>query len=89
MEELLKHLGDQSPLIAICVAFGVWVMRSVVQPLTARHIQFMDTFENRDREKTEIIGSLSNNLIEFRKTQEEHLEICRSGTHPRAIHKTV
>jgi hypothetical protein len=87
MEELLKQLGDQSPMLAIMVAFGVWVMRAVVQPLTARHIQFMDAFENRDREKTEILGTLQNNLVEFRKTQDEHIEICRSGTYPRPIHK--
>lgn len=85
MEELLKHLGDQSPLIAIMVAFGIWIMRSVVQPLTARHIQFMDTFEERDREKTEMLGSMAGNITEFRRTQNEHLEICRSGTHTKLI----
>ena len=89
MEEILKSLGDQSPMLALFIAFGVWTMRTVIQPLAARQMQFMDTLEIRDREKTESLGSIGNNLVELRKRQDEHLEICRSGTHPSPIHHSA
>jgi hypothetical protein len=83
MEELLAKLAEASPSIAVFVIFGIWVMKTVVQPLTQRHLQFMDSFEIRDRERSECLQTISADISELRKTQSEHLEICRSGTHPK------
>ena len=87
MEEIITKIGGESVWAGIVVAMIIWFMKTIAQPLTQRHIQFMDTFEIRDRENTEHLQAITADISELRRTQAEHLEICRSGSHPRQAHK--
>lgn len=87
MEEFLKSLGANSPWLALTAGSFIWFMKTVVQPLTARHLKWMDDAEDRDVKKTELLAKLDGNLTELRQMQKEHIEICRTGmNHAKVVH---
>lgn len=79
MEEVLKQIAPQSPWLALVGAFLLWVMKAVVIPLKDRHMAFVDTLEKRDFEKQQLLNELGNDVAEIRRTQLDHIEICRHG----------
>jgi hypothetical protein len=54
----------------------------ILKPLTARHITFLDRTERCIETQTDCVQRVETAISAIAKKQEEHLEICRSGTHP-------
>lgn len=87
MEDFLTKLPTDSVWATIFIATIVWFMKTVVQPLTARQIAFMDKMDERDDAKTLHLAAIDANITEMRQRQAEHIEVCRSGTHTKLQHK--
>lgn len=69
--ELLRGLSQNWPILATFIGALWWFARYIAQPLTARHIAFIDAVEERDRirltldaENTALLGILKDETQE-------------------------
>lgn len=64
-----------------------WLSTKVIEPLTARHIQFLDQTEKCITSQAESISGLRIDIREIRELQQQHIEVCRKSAEPQRPHK--
>jgi hypothetical protein len=89
--EFLALLKDHGPWGILLIAlFGIWRAvkwfgANVAQPLTQRHLEFVNGLEKRDQQHSECLGKLTETTREMHQLQRQHFQICSGSDHNRPI----
>lgn len=92
--QLLKEYGHIGTLVVLLLFIwkaGRWCGSRVIEPVTKRHLEFVDSLDKRDAQAVEQLRGIKSDLFALRNTQEEikqvqaqHFAICSDATKPAA-----
>lgn len=92
-EDLIKHMLEQSPIAAAIALplfyFLQWLRSKIVEPIASRIVTHIDTLDEQTEKQTETLGKLELCMSNMQRVQQEHLGICRTGSHEPSVRKPV
>lgn len=79
-------------VLSVLVVVGIikvckYLSSRILEPLADRHIRFLDRTERCIETQTDCVQRVETAITAIAKKQDEHFEICRTGTHPKFQHK--
>jgi hypothetical protein len=75
-------------VLSVLLVIGIvkvcsYLSTRILEPLADRHIRFLDRTERCIETQTDCVQRVEVAISAIAKKQDEHFEICRSGTHPK------
>lgn len=82
---------EQSPIAAAIALplfyFLQWLRSKIIEPIAIRTVAHIDRLDQQTEKQTETLSKLELCMTTMQRVQQEHLGICRTGSHDISVRK--